>query len=154
MVIHLSAWKGNSRKFAPPFWTSWNAAKRGVERAARGGVLGARVRPPTQRPLPKESAPWLEKCRRLSLTEKGPGPARLRPRQALTPCCLYSPLHRLQDLIGAVEGVFARVPYLIDHLLWGIVALEVREHLVLSGGEVHVGQELLELAEVEVAKIA
>jgi hypothetical protein len=64
------------------------------------------------------------------------------------------PLHRLQDLIGAIEGVFARVPYLIEHLLWGIVALEVREHLVLTGGEVHVGHKLLELAEVEVAKVA
>ena len=44
--------------------------------------------------------------------------------------------------------------YLIDYLLWGIVALEVREHLVLSGGEVHVGQKLLELPKVEVAKVA
>ena len=37
--------------------------------------------------------------------------------------------------------------------MWSIVALEVREHLVLSGWEVNVGQELLELAEVEIAKV-
>jgi hypothetical protein len=36
--------------------------------------------------------------------------------------------------------------------LWSVVALEVREHLVLSGGEVHVGHKLLQLAEIEVAK--
>jgi hypothetical protein len=68
--------------------------------------------------------------------------------------CLLFPLHCLQDLIGAIEGVFAGVAYLIDYLLWGVVALEVREHLVFSGGKVHVGQKLLELPEVEVAEVA
>jgi hypothetical protein len=38
--------------------------------------------------------------------------------------------------------------------LWGVVALEVCEHLVLTGREVHVGQKLLELPKVEVTKVA
>src|SRR5918994_6451359 len=41
----------------------------GLERAARGGALGARVRPPTQRPLPRVR-PLARKMQGLSLTEK------------------------------------------------------------------------------------
>jgi hypothetical protein len=54
----------------------------GLERAARGGALGARVRLPTQRPLPRVR-PLARKMQGLSLTEKRPGPTRLRPRQPL-----------------------------------------------------------------------
>jgi hypothetical protein len=32
-------------------------------------------------------------------------------------------LYRLQHLVGAVEIILARVPYTVDHLLGGVVAL-------------------------------
>src|SRR5215211_5187851 len=55
---------------------------------------------------------------------KLPGHRRPGRRESLCAVvCLELPLHRLQDLVGAVEGLLARVPYAVDHLLWGFVAL-------------------------------
>jgi hypothetical protein len=54
-------------------------------------------------------------------------------------------LHRLQDLVGAVEGVLARVPYLLHEVLRGAVALGVRGYLLLLGGEVNALQVLTDM---------
>src|SRR5215203_2673384 len=67
---------------------------------------------------------------------------------------LQPTLHRLQHLVGAVEGVGARVPYPVDHLLGRVVALGGGDDLLLVGWEVYVRQVLLELAQVEVAQVA
>src|SRR5215217_2277191 len=83
--------------------------ERGVEGSTQGGVLGALIRRLTQRPLPRVpscsrpedgNSPWQRKSRAL-LVEPG--------QDKHAPTCVYLlfPLHRLQDLIGAVEGVFA-----------------------------------------------
>jgi hypothetical protein len=56
--------------------------------------------------------------------------------------------------LGIVEGVGARVLYLVDHLLRRVVVLDLRYDLVLAGREVQVRQVLLELSQVEIAKVA
>ena len=83
--------------------------------------------------------------------EKKLGPGQRRKPLAGS---LIAPSHRLQYLVGIVEGVGARVLYLIDYLLWRVVVLDLRYDLVLACREVHVRQVLLELAQVEIAQIA
>src|ERR687894_286263 len=63
-------------------------------------------------------------------------------------------LHGLQDLVRAVETLGSGIPYLADQILWRTVALGVGGDLVLLCWEVHPLQVLLELAKVEVTKVA
>src|SRR5215213_11962629 len=80
-----------------------------LERSERVVEGAARVRTPTQRRLLRVRYLARKMTRTLLDREKRPGPTRLWPRQtrSYSLCvCLLFPLHRLQDLIGAVEGVF------------------------------------------------
>ncbi len=67
---------------------------------------------------------------------------------------LPAALHGLQDLVGAVEGLSARVPYLLNQLLRSIVALGVGGDLLLACREVNALQVLLKLTQVEVAQVS
>src|SRR5215213_6727186 len=67
---------------------------------------------------------------------------------------LVTPSHRLQYLVGIVEGVLARDPYLIDHLLRCVVVLDLRYDPIPAGRRVQVRQVLLQLPQIEVEQIA
>src|SRR5919107_634798 len=91
------------------------------------------------------------------LLEKRSGPRAFpgsRSEVEILACSLPVPAHRLQYLFGVVEGVGARVPYLVDHILWRPIILDLRYDLVLAGREVKVRQELLELSQVEITQVA
>src|SRR5215213_2274107 len=66
---------------------------------------------------------------------------------------LLAPLHRLQDLVGAVEALGVSVPDLLHQLLGGVVTLGGFCYLLLLGREPHARQVLQEGLRVEVAKI-
>jgi hypothetical protein len=95
--------------------------------------------------------PSLVRTRKDLDPEKKLGPGQRREPLAGS---LVAPSHRLQYLVGIVEGVGARVLYLIDYLLWRVVVLDLRYDLVLACREAHVRHVLLELAQVEIAQIA
>src|SRR5215204_759 len=124
-------------------WAAVGASSLGVARAVARRLLrlaGRRASPALapghlfkKRPVPREF----------------PG---YRSEVEILACSLPVPSHRLQYLLGVVEGVGAGVLYLVNNLLRRIVILEFRYDLILAGREVQIRQVLRDLSQVQIAQ--